>query len=103
MLPGNKSDLIAVFQSLGVRFNENNSGDWVRGVHENNVIRLDAMNPKGDVVPDVRGMSAKDAVQLIERTGMSAFVKGHGKVTEQSIKPGTDAVYGRLIQLTLTP
>lgn len=103
VLPGNKGDLIAVFQSLGVRFNENESGDWVRGVHEKNAIRLYAMNSNGDVVPDVRGMSAKDAVQLIERTGMSAFVKGYGKVTEQSIKPGTDAVHGRLIQLTLTP
>lgn len=103
ILPGNKSDLIAVFQSLGVSFDENESGDWVQGVQEKNTLQLQTIKSGTGLVPNVHGMSAKDAVQLVEKTGMHAFVKGYGKVIHQSIKPGTEVVNGRLIQLTLSP
>ena len=52
-------------------------------------------------VPNVKGMTAKDAVFLIEETGMSARIKGYGKVISQSIKPGTDAQMGVVVELIL--
>ena len=52
-------------------------------------------------VPNVNGMTAKDAVFLIEETGMSARIKGYGKVVRQSIKAGTEAQSGVVVELIL--
>ena len=40
-------------------------------------------------VPDVRGMSAKDALYLLENKGIDVEVKGIGYVKKQSVTPGT--------------
>jgi cell division protein FtsI (penicillin-binding protein 3) len=52
-------------------------------------------------VPNVKGMSAKDAVFLIEETGMSARIKGYGRIVHQSIAAGTTAQNGVVVELTL--
>jgi cell division protein FtsI (penicillin-binding protein 3) len=52
-------------------------------------------------VPNVRGMTAKDAVYLLEDMGMVVEISGYGKVIYQSIAEGTDLEKGRLIKLTL--
>lgn len=40
-------------------------------------------------MPDVRGMGARDAVFLIEHSGIPTTIEGRGKVKHQSIAPGT--------------
>ena len=52
-------------------------------------------------VPDLKGMSAKDAVYLIESLGMSVVIKGYGKVVSQSIRPGSKAFSGGIIEINL--
>lgn len=42
-------------------------------------------------VPDVRGLSLRDALFLLENRGFRVTVDGRGKVREQSVSPGTDA------------
>ncbi len=42
-----------------------------------------------DLVPDVRGMGARDAVYLLEKAGFSVFVRGKGKVKTQSPNAGS--------------
>ncbi len=42
-------------------------------------------------IPDVRGMGARDAVYLLENTGVRVKVAGTGKVKTQSIPPGSQA------------
>ena len=56
---------------------------------------------KSDKVPDVKGMSAKDAVYLIESLGMSVVVNGYGKVVSQSIRPGSKAFSGGIVEINL--
>ena len=46
-------------------------------------------------------MTAKDAVYLIENTGMNVRLIGAGKIVKQSIKPGSQIYRGGLIELTL--
>jgi cell division protein FtsI (penicillin-binding protein 3) len=43
---------------------------------------------KYQVVPNVSGMSGMDAVSLLENLGLRVKVKGNGKVSSQSLKPG---------------
>lgn len=54
-------------------------------------------------VPDVRGLSLRDALFLLENRGFRVMVDGRGKVREQSVSPGTDAkaLTQKVIMLTL--
>ncbi len=55
-----------------------------------------------NVVPDVTGMGLKDAVYMLENSGLQVQVVGRGKVHVQSIAPGTIIVKGQNIILQLS-
>src|SRR5690606_21534759 len=52
-----------------------------------------------NVVPNVTGMGLKDAVYLLEKTGLNVRNVGSGTVINQSIPPGTKANKGQDILL----
>ena len=53
-------------------------------------------------IPDLTGMSGMDALALLENLGVNVVIKGHGKVKEQSVKPGTPVDRTRKIELKLS-
>ena len=53
-------------------------------------------------MPDVRGMSLRDALQLLERRGVRVDIQGRGTVRRQSIAPGTAHRNGQTILLELS-
>lgn len=63
------------------------------------VVSEKEMIPKS--VPDVRGMVLTDAVYLLETEGLKVSVSGNGRVSRQSITPGTIITQGRAINLIL--
>jgi beta-lactam-binding protein with PASTA domain len=72
---------------------------------EEPVISLIADGPPG-TVPDVRGMSAREAVRKLVTLGMNAHVSGNGIVVSQSLEPGTplepDAICRLVLQRSLS-
>jgi len=52
-------------------------------------------------VPDVRGLSLRDALYLLENRGIRVSVTGQGRVKEQSIEPGTSLSGPQSIALVL--
>ena len=66
-----------------------NSSDWVKSFSDDKQIRVESVSVPINVVPDLMGMGAKDAVYLAERLGLNVQVEGRGKVVSQTIKPGT--------------
>lgn len=54
------------------------------------------------LVPDVVNMNLRDAVYLLEQSGLKVRVKGKGRITTQSIAPGQRPVKGQFIDLTLS-
>ena len=54
-----------------------------------------------EVVPNVTGMGAKDAIYLMQERGLNVQVEGYGRVKSQSIVPGTKAIKGETIRLML--
>jgi cell division protein FtsI (penicillin-binding protein 3) len=48
-----------------------------------------AEHSETDVMPDLRGLSARDALRTLTRIGMTAKMSGAGFVLEQSPEPGT--------------
>lgn len=53
------------------------------------------------LVPNVRGMGAKDAVYLLESQGLKVHLTGVGRVTSQNMAPGSSFKKGQTITLTL--
>ena len=53
------------------------------------------------IVPDVKGMGARDAVYEMQRRGLKVKLHGSGRVKEQNMPPGTHVVKGKTITLTL--
>lgn len=76
---------------------------WVRVNREleKNKIELQDIRIIQGLVPSVYGMGAKDAVYLLESAGLRVTLSGAGRVTAQSIKPGTRVSKGQTILLTL--
>lgn len=54
-----------------------------------------------DVVPDVHGMGAKDAVFVLERRGIKVSLHGTGSVRSQSVTSGTKVTKGMSVRLSL--
>lgn len=97
---GNRYDLIKSFQELNIPFKTRTETKWVQTSHNENRIELHSNNTEGQV-PNVKGMTAKDAVFLIEQQGMSAKINGFGKVVKQSIPAGSPTQPEVVINLTL--
>ena len=85
-----------VLSHLGIKANKDWSGSYLDGnpiwgtaKREKDVVAL-AKTPaySKNVVPDVSGMGARDAVYLLETRGVKVRLAGRGKVHEQSLTPG---------------
>lgn len=57
--------------------------------------------PVKGVMPNVNGMGLKDAMFLLGNAGLKARVKGSGKVTSQSIQPGSRIGKGLMVDILL--
>jgi cell division protein FtsI (penicillin-binding protein 3) len=53
------------------------------------------------VMPDIKGVGLKDAMELLEKLKLNVIANGNGKVIMQSIQAGTSIVRGQTVYLTL--
>jgi cell division protein FtsI (penicillin-binding protein 3) len=56
---------------------------------------------RNGLMPDLRGFSAREALRLLSRIGMTARLSGDGFVLDQDPAPGSALVRGRACKLTL--
>ncbi len=74
---------------------------WGKVKHEPDGVTLQPHKLSKGLVPNVKGMGAKDAVYLLEQAGLKVSLEGIGHVYQQSLPPGSRAVKGRSITLKL--
>ncbi len=100
-----------VLNHLGFKVRSDWSGSYTDGnpiwgrteKEDRKAIRLSSERQTArDRMPDVKGMGARDAVYLIESRGVKVRLTGRGKVTTQSIAPGTAVKKGMTCQLQLS-
>lgn len=77
------------------------SETWGKATQEPDAVKLQPHKFAKGLVPNVKGMGAKDAVYLLEQTGLHVRLEGVGHVYQQSLPPGSRAVKGRTITLKL--
>ncbi len=76
---------------------------WGKISKDGDKLSYEPRDIKEGIVPDVRGMGAKDAIYLLKKAGLNTRLSGYGKVTSQTIPPGQKAGKGSYIHITLTP
>jgi cell division protein FtsI (penicillin-binding protein 3) len=99
LLAGYSDDLHTISTTLKIR-NEPSTEGWVEATPSG---RWKSRPTRPGHVPDVRGLTLRDAVYLLENRGFKVVVEGRGKVKEQSITPGSgdDEVGAKVITLKM--
>ena len=66
------------------------------------MVKMDRRSVTENLVPNVKGMSAQDAVFILENAGLSVSLRGRGAIRQQSIAPGQRIIKGERIILELS-
>ncbi len=98
---GYQADLQYLLNSLGISNHGSNDQEWVQAQAVQNSIRWKERKQIDGLVPDVNGMTLRDAIYLLENKGMRVRFDGQGRVKSQSIKAGKKAINGSIIELKL--
>lgn len=98
---GNRYDLKKALGYLKIPLKQFSHEDWVYTEKKDHTIEFHKRIIGVNKVPNVLGMTAKDAVYLIENIGMNVRLVGYGKVISQSVKPGVEIYKGGLVELKL--
>jgi cell division protein FtsI (penicillin-binding protein 3) len=110
---GLQQEIALVCQKIGLPGQTFATGgeEWVRAsaaIDTAFVARTVSLRPDASVahpgrMPDVRGLTLRDALFLLENRGLKVQASGSGRVREQSVAPGEFAKRGLVVGLILTP
>ena len=100
---GMQKDLNNVFEELNVKVHSSNvENKWVVTQTGSEQVEMGRRNIVENLVPNVKGMSAQDAVYILENAGLKVWLKGSGMIKSQSIIPGANIYRGQEIILELS-
>ncbi len=100
---GNYQELNMLCNRFGVsnHYKGEDEVEWVRARPVQSSIRWRNVDSNPELIPDVRGMTLRDALYLLESRGLRVRFSGEGRVKEQSLNPGTKALKGSTVKITL--
>jgi len=98
---GFMEDINKVLSDLDVRYRRTARNDWVVTRESGDTVKLVGLDVKDGLVPDVRGMSLRDAIFLLENAGYRVRYNGKGKVLRQSPQHGTRYFEGQTVSLEM--
>jgi cell division protein FtsI (penicillin-binding protein 3) len=98
---GNQQELTMLCNELGITNESKTEEEWVKASRSGNSVAWKKATNGSGLVPDVAGMTFRDALYLLERSGLRVFYEGKGRVKQQSLTPGGrvnkgDRIYIRL-------
>ena len=98
---GNYEDMQEIMQRLEIGHETTDAAEWVRARRNGDSLRWQESTVSFEYIPDVRGMTMRDAVFLLENRGLQVDYRGSGRVVKQSQSPGEKVIRGSRIQLQL--
>ncbi len=99
---GKQKELNKVLAVLKVNaLSRNADASWVSASPENEGVTMSERKMQNGLVPNVMGMGVRDALFLLENSGLNVKISGKGSVTKQSIDPGTRIQRGQKIVIEL--
>ncbi len=84
----NAKSAVTVYRELGVETSGVPEAEWLRTESNGHQINLREFKHAENVIPNLKGMTTRDAVHLLEKMGVAVDVKGFGRVRRQSLLPG---------------
>ena len=100
---GMQKDLNNVFEELHVKVESSNlDNKWVITQTGKEKVEMGRRNIVENMVPNVKGMSAQDAVYILENAGLKVQLRGSGMIKSQSLIPGANIQRGQEITLELS-
>lgn len=100
---GYAKDMKNVLATMKVSYRDSAlQSNWASVMADNYQPVMKANSVKQQVMPNVRGMGLKDAVYLLENMGVKVRIVGKGKVSMQSVAPGTSLGKGTTVVLELS-
>ncbi|HEY3430106.1 MAG TPA: penicillin-binding protein [Cyclobacteriaceae bacterium] len=98
---GNQEELTMLCNDLGVSNHTRTEEEWVRAAKNGSAVDWKKNTMGKGIVPDVAGMTFRDAIFLLEKEGLKVFYEGKGRVASQSLTPGTRISKGSRIFIRL--
>ncbi|GHV01610.1 penicillin-binding protein [Bacteroidia bacterium] len=99
---GNVREIRRVADKLAVPLSSSgNVGRWAVVHADSSSVGLTGVDLTPGVTPRVTGMGLKEAVYLLEKSGLRVAFSGRGQVLAQSIPPGEPAPRGSVITIVL--
>ena len=99
---GNQQELTMLCNELGISNHSNSDEEWIKAAKNGNAVTWRKNAIVKDRVPDVTGMTFRDAIYLLEKSGLQVIHEGKGRVTEQSLSPGAKFSRGNRISIKLS-
>ena len=104
LLGGREKGISEAYRRLKIPYREADSvGEWVRYKvngegEEGRYVRYEVRQGR---IPNCFGMTAKDAIAMLNEAGYRARVRGYGKVVSQSPSAGQAAKGGAMVDIVL--
>jgi cell division protein FtsI (penicillin-binding protein 3) len=98
---GHQQELTMLCNTLGVSNHSQTEEEWVRASKNGDAVNWKKNTVGMGIVPDVKGMTFRDALYLLEQAGLYVAYEGKGRVSEQSLTPGARVSKGNRIYIRL--
>lgn len=99
---GYGDDIKSVYRKLKVKYRSSGNDDgWVVTREKGDTINIVALKTEERLVPDVRGMTLRDAMYLLESSGLRVEFSGKGRVRKQYPEHGTEVQNGMSVSIYL--
>ena len=98
---GNVVSAQYVLHELGLKSEGGKGYEWGLASAGSSCVEFQPVKVSDNIVPNVLGMGARDAVCALSNRGMKVRMKGRGKVVGQSVSSGSKVTKGQTITLEL--
>jgi cell division protein FtsI (penicillin-binding protein 3) len=99
---GLQEDLNVITDELEIAVTGETEEEWVKAARNGNSVLWNKNVVSKERVPDVTGMTFRDALFLLESSGLRVIHQGIGRVKEQSLTPGGKVLKGSRIFIKLS-
>jgi len=99
---GYNNDYNTIYRQMDVPFTSNPDAEWVVCLSSQDTINFGRRIIRKETIPNLIGMTAKDALFILEELGINTRISGKGIVVKQSVQPGTKIDKNTLVSLTLS-
>ncbi|MDH3708410.1 MAG: transpeptidase family protein [Cyclobacteriaceae bacterium] len=98
---GNLTDLQLICNELGVSNHTSTDAEWVLSKRNYNSVKWVENDVSSLKVPNVLGMTLRDALPILENHGIQVNYSGKGRIIKQSMQYGSNITPGAKINLVL--